>query len=114
MLQVPLTGVPSQTLSVTLGGQAAQIDIYQLGYPPSANLYFDLMNDGVSIVTARLALNGVFLIGDAQYLGFSGDFMFIDTQGTQDPLYSGLGTRWQLIYVTPFDIDLQAVFAAET
>ncbi len=108
MLQIPLLAVPDQTLSVVLiglfGPQAAQIDVYQLGYPPSANLYFDLANNGVSIVTARLCLNQVFLIGDAEYAGFSGELMFVDTQGSADPIYSGLGTRWQLLYLNVFEI----------
>ena len=42
------------------------------------------------------------------YLGFSGDFVFFDTQGgndPQDPIYTGLGSRFVLVYLTPSDLD---------
>jgi hypothetical protein len=33
-----------------------------------------------------------------QYLGFVGNVMFIDTQGSSDPHAAGLGSRFQLVY----------------
>jgi hypothetical protein len=47
-----------------------------------------------------LALNGVKLVC-RDYLGFQGNIVFIDTQGTKNPEYSGLGTRYELIYMAP-------------
>ena len=44
-----------------------------------------------------LCLNLVGLVRSA-YLGFIGQLAFFDTQGTSDPDYSGLGTRYQLVY----------------
>jgi len=38
------------------------------------------------------------------YLGFIGDLAFFDTQGTDDPDYTGMGARWILIYLAPGDI----------
>jgi hypothetical protein len=38
------------------------------------------------------------LLVDAGYRGFIGDFAMIDTQGRADPVYSGLGGRYQLVY----------------
>jgi hypothetical protein len=38
------------------------------------------------------------------YLGFSGDLFFADTQGTNDPYYTDLGTRYLLVYVTPGEV----------
>jgi len=32
------------------------------------------------------------------YLGFIGDFAFVDTQGNLDPYYAGIGTRYYLLY----------------
>lgn len=45
-----------------------------------------------------LCRNLVYLVREA-YLGFAGDFAFVDTAGSDDPQYSGLGTRWQLLYM---------------
>ena len=33
------------------------------------------------------------------YLGFAGDLAFIDNQGSTDPVYTGLGTRYSLAYI---------------
>jgi hypothetical protein len=40
----------------------------------------------------------VYLVREA-YLGFTGDLTFIDAEGADDPQYSGLGSRWQLVYI---------------
>jgi hypothetical protein len=100
MLQVPLAAVASQTLSIGLDGQAAQIAVYTL----STGLYFDLLEDGVPIVTTRIARDKTRLLLDAGYRGFIGDFCFVDTQGSNDPTFDGLGTRYQLIYLEASDL----------
>ena len=38
------------------------------------------------------------------YLGFVGDLAFIDTQGSDDPVYTGLGARWILTYFAPSEL----------
>jgi hypothetical protein len=38
------------------------------------------------------------------WLGFSGDLMFSDTQGSSDPSSPGLGTRYLLFYLTSDDL----------
>lgn len=38
------------------------------------------------------------------YLGFVGDFVFDDTQGFTDPVFSGLGARYQLLYLETQDL----------
>jgi hypothetical protein len=98
--QVPLTAVASQTLSIVLNGQAAQIAVYTL----STGLYFDLLDDGVPIVTTRIARDKTRLLLNAQYQGFVGDFCFVDTQGSNDPTFDGLGARYQLIYLEAADL----------
>ena len=44
------------------------------------------------------------LIIRSAYLGFVGDLMVCDTQGSADPDCTGLGTRWLLIYVKAADL----------
>lgn len=90
---VPLVAQPSQTLTTQLGGQACAISVYQ----KSTGLFLDLAVNGVPVVTAKLCLNGVGLVGYA-YLGFSGQLGFVDTEGSNDPTYDGLGTRYILVY----------------
>lgn len=112
MNTIPLTAVPSQLVSAAPAGQSVSISIYQLGFPPMAELYCDIVANGIPIVNCRKcrAYSGStseaapFLLLDARYWGFQGDFLFIDTQGGEDPQYSGLGKRWQLIYYDESDL----------
>jgi hypothetical protein len=98
---IPLTAVPSQSLTVLLNGQTCSINVYQ----KSTGLYFDLSVQGltnplsgnIQLISAMLCLNGVGLVRQA-YLGFIGQLAFIDTQGDSDPDYTGLGSRYILTY----------------
>jgi hypothetical protein len=90
---VPTTAVAAQTFSVQLNNQNCTINLYQ----KSTGLYFDLILNNATIVQTMICLNLVGLIREA-YLGFEGQLFFFDTQGTQDPTYDGLGSRYQLIY----------------
>ena len=101
---VPLTAKASQTLSINLGNQACQIAIYTLGLDEDAHLYMDLSVGTTPIVTTRICRNVQRLLEDTQYRGFQGDFMFIDTQGDTDPVYTGLGTRYELLYLLPSEL----------
>lgn len=93
---IPLNAVPSQTLSVTLAGQAFTLNVYQ----KSTGLFMDVYINDALIAGGVLGLNGVRIVRDA-YLGVIGDFAFVDTQGSDDPTYTGLGSRWLLVYVNP-------------
>lgn len=112
MQLVPLTAVPSQLVQAVLNGQSVSLSIYQLGMAPATDLYCDLTSNGTPIVNCRKcrAFSGSpteaapFLLLDAGYWGFQGDFLFIDSEGDEDPQYSGLGSRWQLIYYSPADL----------
>jgi hypothetical protein len=90
---IPITAVPSQNFTILLGTQNCALNIYQL----STGLYCDIVADQNTIVTAMICLNLVGLVREA-YLGFSGQLFFYDTEGTDDPYYTGLGSRFQLVY----------------
>ena len=121
MLQIPLAAVPAQSLNVTLDQQNVSLSIYtlprssqsySLGQPvqydaPAAliqTIFMDVLLAGVPIRTCLQAVNLQRLLATAQYLGFVGDFVFVDTQGSADPIYSGLGSRFQLIYLEAADL----------
>lgn len=114
MQTVPLQAQPSQTQQIVLGGQNCQISVYvKDGYAygdtpafvtPNQNLYFDLTSNGEVVTTTAIGLNGVRLLKNRQYLGFVGDFMFVDTQGTNDPQVDGLGSRYLLLYISPAEL----------
>ena len=99
MRTIPLSAKPSQTLKITLGTQNCQINVYTL----TTGLYLDLLVDGSAVITGALCHDRCRLVREA-YLGFTGDLSFIDTQGLDDPVYSGLGDRYQLLYLEPSDL----------
>lgn len=111
---VPLSPNANQTLQIVLGGQNCAIELRTLdGYTSSDDARFDLGHEylafsldvsGVSITKTALCLNQKRLLLNRQYLGFVGDFMFVDTQGSDDPQFAGLGTRWILIYIEAADL----------
>lgn len=98
MLQVPLQAVESQQVTVTLGGQDCQISVYQ----KTQGLFVDLAVNGTDISTGILALNGM-SVCPFSYANFAGYLIFCDTQGSDDPSYETLGTRFLLIYLTEAD-----------
>lgn len=95
MILVPLAAVPSQTLSIRLGGQPCQITVRTLG----SLLYFSLLINDEPIVLSRVCRNRQRLLLDARYQNFVGDFMFVDTFEDEQPVYTGLGTRWFFYYL---------------
>ena len=100
MNRVPLQAVPSQIVLVNLNNQSVQIAVYQ----KPEGIFVDVNSNGVDIVIAVQALNGVPLIC-RQYLGFIGNLIFADTQGMTDPTYEGMSERYALIYLSPEDYD---------
>jgi hypothetical protein len=97
-LVVPIQPIPNQTLQVDLNGQASIISIYQSAYA----LFMDL-HVGNELVVCGVICENLNRIVRSLYLGFSGDLVFVDTQGSpqQDPVYTGLGSRFVLVYIPP-------------
>lgn len=98
MLIVPLQAVANQTLNILLANQSCDIAVYQ----KSTGLYFNLAINGAAIVNGVICENQNLLVRSS-YLGVIGDFWFFDTQGTSDPEYLNLGTRYQLQYLEAAD-----------
>lgn len=99
MLIVPLQATPNQTLNVVLANQPCTIHIFQT----ATGLYVDLYVNSVVIISGVICLDTVRIVRDA-YLGFIGDLAFFDTQGSDDPVYTGLGARWILAYLETADL----------
>lgn len=90
---IPLQSIPSQILSIQLANLPVKIQVYQ----KRTGLYLDLYVNDAPIVTGAICRDRVWIVREA-YRGFVGDLAFIDTQGASDPEYSGLGSRYQLVW----------------
>lgn len=100
MLQIPLQPIPNQSISTTLASQNCRINIYQR----TTGLFCDLYVDNALIIGGVICQNLNRIVRDV-YLGFVGDFGFCDTQGDSDPDYTGLGSRYLLIYLEASDLN---------
>lgn len=96
---VPLRPLPNQTLQAQLGGQACTLNVFQYSYGLFITVYV-----GAQLIIASVICENIVLIVRDAYLGFSGDFCFVDLLGTSDPVYTGLGGRFQLAYLSPADL----------
>ena len=90
---IPLAAVPHQLIKVRIGQSTAAITIRTRDY----GLFADVSLDDVVLVTGVECQDRNWIVRDA-YLGFPGDLTFVDTEGTSDPTYDGLGTRFLLFY----------------
>jgi hypothetical protein len=98
MLIIPVNAVPRQTLTVSLNSQNITLTIYQMN---DYGLFMDVVSPQMfSPLFGALCQNCNPVLRDA-YFGCYGDFYFNDTQGTEAPYYTGLGSRWFLCYLEP-------------
>jgi len=99
MMIVPVQSLPNQTLQTQLNGQACTLNIYQFAY----GLFMDVYVGAELLVAGVICQNMNRIVRDL-YLGFVGDFIWFDTQGSSDPIYMGLGSRFILVYLAPADL----------
>ncbi|QPF81680.1 hypothetical protein IC762_17815 [Bradyrhizobium genosp. L] len=105
MQVVPTQPVASQQLQCQLNSQAVTLNIYQQAF----GLYVDVLVGTSPIIQGVIAEDRNRIVRSA-YLGFTGDFVFIDLQAPagqfgDDPVYTGLGTQFQLVYLTVPDLE---------
>ena len=92
---IPLQDTPSQKLAVTLAGQNVDLVLtMRLG-----RLYADVKADGVPVVAGRVCLNLEPIINE-KFRPFVGELYFEDLQGSDNPIYGGLGRRFVLRWAT--------------
>ncbi len=97
---IQIKDTPSQTFDVQLAGQACTINVYQ----KSTGLYCDLLVSGAPVIGGVICQNLNRIVRDV-YLGFEGDLVFNDTQGSDDPSYPGLGSRYQMLYLSAEELN---------
>lgn len=99
MMIIPVQPIPNQSFQVQLANQPCTIQLTQTAFGLICNLY----------ISSTLIIGGVLCenlnrIVRSLYLGFIGDLIFNDTQGSNDPIYPGLGSRYQFIYLESSDL----------
>ena len=104
MLIIPVAAVPNQIEAVPLEGQSYILVLNQR----STGLFMDVFMNGEAIILGVLCENRNLIIRN-RYLGATGDFYFVDTQGEEDPDYTGLNSRFLLMYAENADLEARNV-----
>jgi hypothetical protein len=105
MQMIPLQAVPNQTVVVQLDGQNTQINVRQV----FTGLFTDISVDNTPLLLGVRGMN-LRLMFMNSYLGFVGDLTWFDNQGTSDPFYQGLASRFSLVYMLPSEIPADALY----
>lgn len=112
MVIIPLQAAPTQTLNISLNGQACTLNLYAAGEDLNSDnnipVFVDLYVGGVLIEGGMFSNIGVRMVRDS-YLGFLGDLVMSDTQpdpnlGPEQAQWQGLGARWSLLYLYPSEL----------
>jgi len=95
---IPVSPVANQQFTCVLDNQTAQFNMTTT----EAGLFADIVYNGVSIIAGKLCQDRTNL-NSSPYTGLPQGLYFADTLGTTDPVYTGFGTRYLLLYGDPDD-----------
>lgn len=93
---IPLQDSANQTFSAILDNQSTAISLLTTDY----GLFATVTYNGVAVATSRLCLDRTD-VNSSRYLGMPQALFFADLQGQSDPVYTGFGTRYVLVYGDP-------------
>ncbi|MBS4773136.1 MAG: hypothetical protein KHX55_02535 [Proteobacteria bacterium] len=93
IVEVPLSPLPSQELSLVLGNQDVTVRVLTHG----DYLYLDILKENEPVILGQIIVTGQNIL-PAGLSDFSGNFQMVDLNGDSDPVYSGLGTQFRLLY----------------
>lgn len=101
MVLINLRPLPAQRFSVVLNGQNCVIDLYLSG----EKMYIDLAVNDTTVLHGAICHDRQNIIRFQN--AFKGALAFVDSDGAEDPEYSGLGDRWNLYYFTPEEMNAE-------
>lgn len=85
--KIPVSAIPNQFITTTIDGVTWSITLEtRLG-----NIYISLSTKDGDVISNRVCRDRV---------SVGGGFVFVDTEGKQDPIYDGLGVRYLLLNIT--------------
>ncbi len=95
IIEIPARPIPAYSFQTILNGQACSLRLVWR----NDTLYCDLMVDNAYIWQGRIVHDRT-PIKNFRVTPFVGNFVFVDYEGTNDPQYSGLGSRYRMFYIT--------------
>ena len=101
---INLTQTPNQLVSANITDANGDMHIvdFRLRTMPDGSLVTNITIDGDDVVYGQRCVNNMpLLLG----LNTKGNFYFTDQFGDTDPVYTGFGTQYQLIYDNEYTMD---------
>lgn len=99
MVEIPVSAIPFQEFSVVLDDQNCTIVLRQI----AESLFCDLTVDERVVFQGRICeINAPINLYHSRF--FKGSLIFVDTKGSDNPQYDGLGDRWVLIYISESEV----------
>lgn len=92
-LQITTQQVASQDIATVVNGQACGISLREI----EGRQYFGLTLNGIILCENVLIQHNTPLVC-MPYSDLIGDFIVLDTQGVDAPIYTGWNDRWVLLY----------------
>lgn len=99
MIKIPLIPVPDQQFNVTLDGQNCTIRLFSR----MGKLFMDLAVDETLVFAGLSCVLGL-PVNSSRAYAFAGELWFIDTEAQVDPAYEGLGSRFQLLFISEAEL----------
>jgi len=100
VLFCPVEARPNQRFNVTLNAQDVTLALRWR----STGLFVDLAFQSAEQIVAGGIARDRNRIVRSEYLGFVGDLVWVDSQGTNDPDWLAIGQRFFLLYLTPDEL----------
>lgn len=89
LMEIPLEPIPNQEVEFRVGDDNYTVNVITR----SGSLYITVWREGEYIVNNRALMS---------FAPVTNNIQLIDTEGTEDPNYEGLGTRWLLVVDTDY------------
>lgn len=99
MITVPLIPIASQTLEIILDNQEVTLSVYQR----NERLFADITVGIQPVLVGAICVN-LQAINTFKSPYFTGKLLFVDTLGNEAPYYTGLGSRFELVFVSAAEI----------
>lgn len=103
MIEVPLSALPNQEVSIELNEQDCTIQVRQLG----KYTYLTLWHGSTLIIENAICMPGIAIL-QGYIQNFEGNFVLVDSSDPDNQQladYKELGTRFLLLYITQDEID---------
>lgn len=104
IVEIPLSKSASQSMQITLNGQNCSLFLTQR----DGRMYCALSVSNVSIWKSVLCHDRT-PIRQFRVQKFVGNLVFVDRDGSSDPVHTGFGERYRLYYITD-DVILDEAF----